>query len=253
MGSEEFVPVTHSAPDSFLNRLKFCGRLMADFQVLSVYRHLRRHRKLLHGRIVDVGCGESPYRHLVSTTTQENYVGVDIQDAVSFGYDRKDVVTFDGENLPFADDSFDSCLCTEVLEHVPEPTRLVDEMFRVMRKGGWIFVTVPWSARTHYMPHDYQRFTPTKLALMFKKFDSVQILPRGNDVNTICAKIIVVYLRQVVSLAKHFNALTLLRLIPVTVGLPLVMVTVGIGHLALALRLGSEADPLGYTIVARKP
>ena len=49
----------------------------------------------------------------------------------------------DGENLPFEDDSFDSGVSFEVLEHTPDPGRLLCELARVVKPGGPVVVTTP--------------------------------------------------------------------------------------------------------------
>lgn len=57
-----------------------------------------------------------------------------------------DVIS-DIAQLPFATETFDVVLCTEVLEHVPEPTRAVKEMVRVLRGGSSTFRSPPiWLA-----------------------------------------------------------------------------------------------------------
>lgn len=61
--------------------------------------------------------------------------------------------------LPFRDECFDAVLCTEVLEHVPDPVRVLCELNRVLKPGGQVFVTVPQSWEIHEARHDYLRYT----------------------------------------------------------------------------------------------
>ena len=159
-----------------MNKLKFRARLLADFQVRTVYRRLSKLVPELEGAILDVGCGECPYEHLV-TGPRARYVGIDIGDADRFGYDNPNAIRFDGRTISAPDESFDHFLCTEVLEHVVDAAALVQEMHRVLKKGGTGIVSVPWSARFHYIPYDYHRFTPSALAPMFRGFSSVVIEP----------------------------------------------------------------------------
>jgi len=65
--------------------------------------------------------------------------------------------------LPFLDSSFDALLCTEVLEHLPNPTQALIEMRRVMKPGGVGLFTVPFVFHYHPDPGDFQRFTPEGL------------------------------------------------------------------------------------------
>ena len=66
-----------------------------------------------------------------------------------------DTKYYQGTRWPIADGSVDLVLCTETLEHVPEPSGFLDEAFRCLTHDGRLLVTVPFSARWHYIPHDY--------------------------------------------------------------------------------------------------
>jgi ubiquinone/menaquinone biosynthesis C-methylase UbiE len=245
---ERLQPFRHSAPDSLFNKLKFRARLLADFQVRTVYSHLRRAVPALKGRILDVGCGEMPYKHLV-TKADAVYLGIDIQDAEKFGYANPDAISFDGQTISAPNEAFDHLLCTEVLEHVAEPWKLVEEMRRVLKKGGTGILTVPWSARYHYIPFDYHRFTPSALESMFRDFSSVTIEPRGTDLTAIATKIIVVYLRSV---RPEGSPASWARAVVASTCTPLVAGVVVLGHLSLAFGWGSTDDPLGYVIHVQK-
>ena len=59
--------------------------------------------------------------------------------------------------------SVDVVLCTEALEHVPEPAVFLAEAYRCLKPGGRLLLTVPFAARWHFIPHDYWRFTPSGL------------------------------------------------------------------------------------------
>jgi SAM-dependent methyltransferase len=111
----------------------------------------RRFCPRLRGAILDVGCGMRPYRALL--TEASTYVGLDSNPSL-----EPDVV---GSvlRLPFENGSFDGVLCNEVLEHVPTPTRALEELHRVLRRGGRLYVTVPQAWGLHYEPDDYYRYT----------------------------------------------------------------------------------------------
>lgn len=63
------------------------------------------------------------------------------------------------EKLPFADGSFDLVVSQETVEHVPDPFAAVEEMARVTRPGGRIYLQVPFVIGYHPGPEDYWRFT----------------------------------------------------------------------------------------------
>lgn len=117
---------------------------------------IRRHGAVVTGQTLDLGCGTRPYRSLFAGITLD--VGFDVRDIS--GAD----IWGDGQRLPFADKSFDSVICNQVLEHVPEPSLLISEIQRVLRPGGVLFLTTPQTWGLHHEPHDYFRYTKYGLA-----------------------------------------------------------------------------------------
>jgi len=219
-------------------------RLAADFQLNTIHRHMKRFLPGISGKVVDVGAGLSPFKHLLNREIAQ-YTGLDIESADSFGYNNPDVVHFDGKQIPLDSDSIDSLICTEVLEHVEDAQRLIDEMYRVVRPGGRSVITVPWSARYHYIPHDFHRFTPSRLKNLFVSFSAVSVEARGTDITVIASKLVVAYLRLLRPMKMFWLAITL----PVAIALaPAILITILVGHASIHLRLGSTDDPLGYTV-----
>lgn len=76
----------------------------------------------------------------------------------------------DGHNLPFADAVFDAVISEAVLEHVRDPRRVVKEMYRVLKPGGYVCAAVPFLQGYHASPHDYQRWTTTGFSALFSEF-----------------------------------------------------------------------------------
>lgn len=221
--------------------------MILDLQILTIYRHLKKTVPSFKGNVLDVGCGQSPYKFLLIAENTK-YFGVDIIDAEKFDYNNSEITPFDGENIPFENEKFDGLICTEVLEHVQQYQKLIDEMYRVMKPGATGIVTIPWSARYHYAPYDYFRYTPSSLHTMFSKFSEGKIIPRGSDVSNIANKLIVMWARNLYcdSVSKYI----MLSLWILT--LPILFAAVLIAHISLWLRLGSTDDPLGYTIILKK-
>jgi SAM-dependent methyltransferase len=244
---ENFRPISNTAPSGVSGSIKFYARFIFDLQNFSIYIGLKRYLRPLKGRILDMGCGDSPYRHLLNGGCE--YIGADIEGQKSFDYDNCSIIRFKGGKLPLKNLSVDHIICTEVLEHVESFGKFVWEMRRVLKKGGTAFVTVPWSARYHYVPYDFFRYTPAALAHIFGDFSSVEVVERGTDITSICSKIIVACARCFTG----FNAVKII-LLPVSavLALPLLAIAVIIGHLSLAAGLGSRQDPLGYTIFLKK-
>jgi SAM-dependent methyltransferase len=246
--AEAFRPIPVRRRPGATGRLLFALRTVGDLQLLTCTRFLAPHLARVRGTVLDVGCGEMPFRDLLRPDV--HYTGIDFTGADAFGMRaHDDIVAFDGRHIPFPDDSFDNVLCTEVLEHAEDPVGLVMEMQRVLRPGGILLATVPFAARVHYAPHDHHRFTRFRLARIFQEFEEIEISERGDDVTVIANKLIVVCAR----LASGRPAIALLWRVPLLVFLlPLTCIALVAAHLSLLFGWGSKMDPLGYGIKVRK-
>ena len=108
--------------------------------------------------VADIGCGAKPYQRFLPGAAR--YCGIDLPVERSANkLEKRADVYADLRRLPIADDCFDIVLCTQVLEHVPEPELVLGEAHRILRTGGLAVVTVPFLAAEHEVPHDYFRFT----------------------------------------------------------------------------------------------
>ena len=76
-------------------------------------------------------------------------------------------------NLPFKDNSFEFIMNTAVLEHVPDPQKMVSEIYRVLKPGGTVYTEVPFMQKFHAYPNDFQRYTKMGLEVLFKDFEVV--------------------------------------------------------------------------------
>jgi SAM-dependent methyltransferase len=114
------------------------------------------------GRLLDLGCGERPYADDVPAGVRAIAVDVPGQSA------RVDVAAV-ASALPFGETTFETVLCTQVLEHVPDPERLVAEAARVLRPGGRLVLSAPQAWFLHEAPHDYFRFTRFGLAALCRR------------------------------------------------------------------------------------
>jgi SAM-dependent methyltransferase len=124
--------------------------------------------------VLVVGAGHDPYRHLFPSAS--TYIRADIARYT----DSTDVVS-DGMALPFANDSFQCTVATEVLEYVQRPEAFAAELHRVLGRGGFAVVTVPFVFQDH---GDYWRPTRRSLGALFRDFSSVDIYAQGNRFHT---------------------------------------------------------------------
>jgi SAM-dependent methyltransferase len=245
--SENFRPVYNFAPKNRFWRVLFILRSVVDFQLLTIYRQIKPYLALVQGSVLDVGCGDCAYQHLLAG--KANYIGIDIFSADSFDYKgNPNIIHFDGKTIPLPDTSVDHIICSEVMEHISEPQQIIGEMYRVLKPGGDAFITIPWSARYHYIPHDYARYTPSKLRELFAAFTITAITARGSDITAVCNKLIVMMLRTIFTQNKLVWWKLPLLLIFGPVGACVILWA----HGSLWLGLGSVDDPLGYTITLKK-
>jgi SAM-dependent methyltransferase len=191
-----FNPPNYSALKNFLNPKLGPWTFVLYLHRKKILESLLKARQFLTGNLLDVGCGIKPYKSILNTVT---YTGIDI--SLSPHNQGNFDCLFDGLNIPFDDNSFDSILCTEVLEHASDPVKLFNEIYRVLKKGGFAFISVPMFIEHHESPYDFRRFTYfgiQKLALE-SKFTIVSIEDRGNF---LCVLISNIYLAisQLISL-----------------------------------------------------
>lgn len=108
------------------------------------------------GVVVDLGCGDQPYRQYVRA---KKYIGVDRQNGD---------LTADVLHTPLKNNSADTVLCTQVLEHVQDPQQLFRESYRILKKGGYLILTAPMNWPIHDVSKDYWRFTEFGLVHLAK-------------------------------------------------------------------------------------
>ena len=240
-------PPNRVSADTPIGRIKFALRRFLDLQVHTVVSDLKPWLGQRSGSLLEVGCGDQPYRHLLPATCA--YTGLDWEGATSeFSTLRnRDVVYYKGDVFPFADRSFDSVFHTEVIEHVPDYRRLLRECHRVVQPGGEIMLTVPFQARFHFIPYDYWRFTKSGLELILTDagFSNVRVHARGTDLTVACYKVVSVLYRlayggpfgKIIFVAFSWLAVLLLC----------------IAHFCTQFELGSADDCLGYSVMATRP
>jgi len=127
------------------------------------------------GSLLDVGCGEMPYRYLFESSVSR-YVGIDRN-----GSEGSRNIIGDACHLPIKSASFDTLLSTQVLEHLPEPEIFFREANRALRLGGHLILTAPQAWEVHEAPHDYYRYTRYGLRHLAEKagFRVMVLQPRG--------------------------------------------------------------------------
>jgi SAM-dependent methyltransferase len=141
--------------------------------------------RFARGSLVDLGCGTVPlygaYLPLVSDVTCVDWPGS--LHEVSHVDEFIDL----NEPLPFADQSFDTILSTDVLEHIWNHAMFWSEMSRVLRPDGHIILGTPFFYWLHEEPHDYFRWTRHALqrACTDVGLQAVAVTPYGGPLDII--------------------------------------------------------------------
>lgn len=117
--------------------------------------------------VLDAGAGDSPYRRFFSHCT---YEATDICERDVKKYAHINYIC-DLTAIPVESLRYDFVLCTQVLEHVPDPQAVMTELSRVLKPGGRIWLSTPLSFQEHEVPYDFYRYTQFGLRHLFEKAD----------------------------------------------------------------------------------
>jgi SAM-dependent methyltransferase len=109
----------------------------------------------------------------------------------------------------FEDQSFDVVFAFEVLEHIDEPQKAASEFHRVLKQGGRLYVSTPFTFGVHEAPIDFFRYTRFGLKKVFENFSEIKVSERNNYIETI----IVLLMRKIMApkmIEKLFGAYCIL-------------------------------------------
>ena len=115
------------------------------------------------GLVLDAGAGTTKYRRLIEEHASR-YIACD-----DWPDDRLTMLA-SINRLPFGDETFDTVICTMVLEHDPDPMAGLAELKRVLKPGGHMIFATPWIQPHHAIPADYWRFSYYGLEKLFGIF-----------------------------------------------------------------------------------
>jgi SAM-dependent methyltransferase len=230
-----------------------------------VVRSLEHLAPRTRGRLLDVGCGDKPYEHIFRPYVSE-YLGIEhtptFHSTSASQRDKADL-HYDGDRLPFADETFDTVLSVQVLEHTPDPAALMAEMARVLRRDGLLIVTAPFSFRLHEEPHDYFRYSKHGLMELCARADLVieEIAPHGNLWSLLGHKVnsyLALHVMRIAGVAQAMGKLghevgTIDRARPwmIPVAAP-TMFGIAAGARLLDRLAPDSTETLGYTLAARR-
>ena len=176
------------------------------------------------GDVLDFGCGSKPYEVLFKFA--KSYVGVDVS---SSGHDHSrsliDVI-YDGWNLPFQSNSFDTIVSFEVFEHVFNPEQILSEIYRVLKPDRHILITTPFCWGEHEQPYDFARYTSFGMeSILERNGFKVLSITKTNDSFLAISQMLISYISnhalpkgKILSIVSQFLVVFPLNLFVVVLG-----------------------------------
>lgn len=161
----------------------------------GLYNNISEIASNFKGKLLDFGCGAKPYKELFVNV--DEYVGVDFN---SEGHSHKDEVIdfyYNGEVLPFENNTFDSIFTSEVFEHVFNLKNILNELNRVLKIDGRVLITCPFVWEEHEIPNDYARYTQFALKNLISNagFEIIEFKKSGNTLQAI-HQLFIVYIND---------------------------------------------------------
>lgn len=130
---------------------------------------------LFKGKLLDVGCGignfcrfikaHSPYMEVSGIDKSPKAIEISKKLAEAVGM-KMDFRIANAYELPYNDDTFDYVVSNDVVEHLRKPIKALGEMHRVVKKGGKVYITIPWRGlvKPKKEPGHIQEWTPSEFA-----------------------------------------------------------------------------------------
>ncbi len=126
-----------------------------------VFLHAKQHYRMIGaqatGVVLDIGCANQFIKDYLST--EHIYIGLDYYQTATQWYETRPQLYGNAQALPIANNSVDTVLLLDVLEHLPCPEKCLQEIQRVLKPGGQALIKVPFLYPLHDEPLDFQRWT----------------------------------------------------------------------------------------------
>jgi SAM-dependent methyltransferase len=204
-------------------------------------------------RILDAGAGELRNKkfcsHLIYVSQdiceyQGTGDGVGLQTG-SWDTNKIDIVS-DITSIPVGNGTFDAIVCTEVLEHVPDAVKAVEELCRILREGGYLVLTIPFCSLTHFAPYHFATgYSRYWIENQFKSqgMEIIEIVPNGGWYDYLAQE-----LWRLPWISKRYS-LRILGWVSLCAALPLIFC---LGFLKRFDRGSSQILTFGWHVIARR-
>jgi SAM-dependent methyltransferase len=148
------------------------------------------------GRTLDIG-GGSFYKNLTKSTWSNYFVLEPDLDSLPKPNDLDKIISIsaDAGKSPIKSHSFDTVIIIQVLQFIYEPTKVIAEANRILKKNGRIVIQVPQSGNLHGVPHHYYNFTRFWLERTFSEnnFKIIDYIPLGGAWRTIASRLFLMF------------------------------------------------------------
>jgi SAM-dependent methyltransferase len=148
------------------------------------------------GRTLDIG-GGSFYKNLTKSTWSNYFVLEPDLDSLPKPNELEKInsISADAGKSPIKSHSFDTVIIIQVLQFIYEPTKVIAESNRILKKNGRIVIQVPQSGNLHGVPHHYYNFTRFWLerTLSENNFKIIHYIPLGGAWRTIASRLFLMF------------------------------------------------------------
>ncbi len=201
--------------------------------------------------IIEIGGGNAMMRDILSRACRsEKYISSDIEPT-----DNTDVVC-DAQNMGFIDQQADVIAAFEVIEHIPDTNKFLSEVYRVLRKNGYLILSFPFIYGCHDF-QDFYRWTPEGIqrVLDLHGLTTVHIKSRGGTFLSI-ATLLSNFIHSALQPAQnswrakghyrkiYFGSMTII-MFPI-------MVFSWVSYLMDLILDRNSSNPSGYILIAQK-
>jgi len=159
-----FLTGENNKPNVFITNKNYLNWKQLQKSILKSTPYIK-------GDCIDIGSGNSPYKKFIMDNV-DSYTCVDKENIHShmFSSSKEKFIDADIKDLPFDNNSFDTVILTQVLEHIDDPFKALHEIKRVLKKDGILLLSVPFMYQAHATPYDYFRFTEYGLKKICKDY-----------------------------------------------------------------------------------
>lgn len=177
------------------------------------------------GTLLDIGCSDQSLRAHICP--EVHYIGLDYLTTASQLYETSPQVYGDAQSLPLMAQSIDTIALLDVLEHLPDASLALAEVFRVLKSNGKVLVSVPFLYPVHDAPFDFQRWTSHGLKKIVENcgFYIEKEMAVGTPSQTAALITCIGIVRNTLELLKSYNPIGLLLLFLLPLFIPVVNIS----------------------------